>query len=119
MSKDIAATSRSTVPKIISVDDHVVEPAHVWQSRLPAKYKDKGPRIVIAPQGDMTLVDGVWQEAPGDGGKMAAWWHYEDHRYQIKQIIACPGMKPEDGVRPVPVVLMRCAMARCAKMSYR
>ena len=59
-------------PKIISVDDHVVEPAHVWQDRLPEKYKDVGPRIVIAPQGDMALVDGAWVETPGDGEKMAA-----------------------------------------------
>ena len=29
-------------PKIISVDDHVVEPPHVWQDRLPEKYKDAG-----------------------------------------------------------------------------
>jgi predicted TIM-barrel fold metal-dependent hydrolase len=84
------------IPKIISVDDHVVEPAHVWQSRLPERYKAEGPRIVIAPRGEMKLVDGVWHETPGDGKEMAAWWHYEDHRYQIKQIIACPGMKPED-----------------------
>ena len=27
-------------PKIISVDDHVIEPPNVWQDRLPAKYKD-------------------------------------------------------------------------------
>ena len=51
-------------PKIISVDDHVVEPAHVWQDRLPEKYKDVGPRIVIAPQGDMALVDGAGSRRP-------------------------------------------------------
>ena len=33
-------------PKIISVDDHVVEPAGVWMDRLPSKYADIGPRIV-------------------------------------------------------------------------
>ena len=27
---------------------------------------------------------------------MAAWWHYEDHRYQIKEMIACAGMPPEE-----------------------
>ena len=70
-------------PKIISVDDHVVEPSHLWQDRLPERYKDAGPRIVIAPQGEMKLVDGAWVETPGEGDKMAAWWHYEDHRYQI------------------------------------
>ena len=82
-------------PKIISVDDHVVEPPHVWQDRLPGKYKDAGPRIVIAPQGEMTLVDGSWVETPGDGDKMAAWWHFEDHRYQIKEMIACAGRDPK------------------------
>ena len=33
------------LPKIISVDDHVVEPAHVWQEYLPQKFKADGPRI--------------------------------------------------------------------------
>ncbi|MGI9602334.1 MAG: amidohydrolase family protein [Acidimicrobiales bacterium] len=86
----------SPIPPIISVDDHVVEPRDVWTSRLPSRYVDQGPRIVYAPQGEMELVDGVWVEQPGAGDKQAAWWHYEDHRYQIKQMIACPGMAPED-----------------------
>ena len=25
---------------IISVDDHVVEPPHVWRDRVPQRYKD-------------------------------------------------------------------------------
>ena len=79
-----------------SGDSHFLEPADLWQSRLPAKYKDEGPRIVIAPQGEIKLVEGAWVETPGTGDKMAAWWHYEDHRYQLKQVIACPGMKPEE-----------------------
>ena len=33
------------LPKIVSVDDHVVEPAHVWQTWLPQKYRAAGPRI--------------------------------------------------------------------------
>lgn len=86
----------SDFPRIISVDDHVVEPPDLWQSRLPAKYKDVGPRIVHEPRGTMNLVDGAWIETPGDSKEMAAWWHYEDHRYQTKLIIACPGMAPKD-----------------------
>ena len=31
------------VPRIISVDDHVVEPPDLWSSRLPAKYQRPGP----------------------------------------------------------------------------
>ena len=84
------------MPRIISADDHVVEPPHLWQDRLPEKYRDVGPRVVIAPQGEMQLVDGAWVETPGTGDKMAAWWHYEDHRYQVKEMIACAGMAPED-----------------------
>ena len=34
------------IPRIISVDDHVVEPPDLWSARLPAKYQDRGPRII-------------------------------------------------------------------------
>ena len=33
------------LPKIISVDDHVVEPPDLWTERIPAKYKDRAPRV--------------------------------------------------------------------------
>ena len=84
------------IPKIVSADDHVIEPAHVWQDRMPSKHKELAPKIVIAPQGEMTLNDGVWLETPGTGDKMAAWWHFENKRYQIKQMVACPGIPPEE-----------------------
>lgn len=32
---------------MISVDDHVLEPPNVWQDRVPAKYKDAAPKIVV------------------------------------------------------------------------
>ncbi len=94
MSDSDAASS--TIPRIISVDDHVVEPPNVWTDRLPAKYADAAPHIVVAPQGDMKLADGKWVETPGTGDKMAAWWYFGDLRYQIKLMIACPGIAPED-----------------------
>ena len=37
--------SERVLPKIISVDDHVVEPPHVWQTWLPEKYRARGPRV--------------------------------------------------------------------------
>jgi len=40
------------LPKIISVDDHVVEPSHVWQTWLPEKYREAGPRIERKRWGD-------------------------------------------------------------------
>ena len=33
------------IPRIVSADDHVVEPPDVWADRLPAKYRDVGPRV--------------------------------------------------------------------------
>jgi len=33
------------IPRIISVDDHVVEPPNLWQDRLAAKWRDSGPRL--------------------------------------------------------------------------
>jgi predicted TIM-barrel fold metal-dependent hydrolase len=70
------------VPRIISVDDHVVEPPDLWQSRLPARYRDRGPRIerkkiVFAGDGRGGGGSSIgWVEDP-DG----AWcdvWYYDD-----------------------------------------
>jgi hypothetical protein len=36
---------RSSIPPIVDVDAHVVEPADVWTSRLPAKYREVGPHV--------------------------------------------------------------------------
>ena len=37
--------------KPISVDDHIIEPPHLWQQRLPARYRDVGPRVVELDDG--------------------------------------------------------------------
>ncbi len=31
---------------VISVDDHIIEPADVWTDRMPAKFKDDAPRLI-------------------------------------------------------------------------
>ncbi len=56
------------MPRIISVDDHVVEPPNVWIDRLPKKYHDVGPRVVRAPMGEITFVGGKLDRQPGFGG---------------------------------------------------
>ena len=47
------------LPKIISVDDHVVEPPHLWQDRLPQRMRERGPRIERARWGDIALGAGA------------------------------------------------------------
>ncbi len=36
---------------IISVDDHLVEPPHMFEGRLPAKLQDRAPRVVETEEG--------------------------------------------------------------------
>ena len=36
---------------ITSVDDHIIEPPNVWLDRLPAKYKDVGPHVIVDDTG--------------------------------------------------------------------
>src|SRR6516225_7951932 len=36
---------------LISVDDHIAEPADMFDVHVPAKYKDLAPRVVIEPDG--------------------------------------------------------------------
>ena len=48
------------IPKIVSVDDHVIEPAGVWQDRLPASYREAGPRLDRRKVKNMQFVGGVF-----------------------------------------------------------
>ncbi len=84
------------IPRLIDVDAHVVEPADVWSSRLPAKYRDVGPRIELLPAGVPKFVGAAYVEEPSVDGPLAAWWCYEDHRASLKRIIAAAGFPPEE-----------------------
>jgi predicted TIM-barrel fold metal-dependent hydrolase len=37
--------------RAISVDDHIIEPPHLWQQRLPERYRAVGPRVVELDDG--------------------------------------------------------------------
>ena len=96
-------------PKIVSVDDHVVEPPGVWQDRLPSKYREVGPRTMRAPLGEMTFVGGKFSYAPGTDGPMCDWWLYEDLVYPLTRLSAAVGFDRDevkvtaitfDGMRP-------------------
>jgi predicted TIM-barrel fold metal-dependent hydrolase len=90
------------IPRIVSADDHVVEPADVWTSRLPAKYRDVGPRVQRAPVAEMTFRGGKYAYRMGEDGPLADWWLYEDRAVPHTRLSACAGFPPEE-VQVVPM----------------
>ena len=37
--------AEADLPRIISVDDHILEPRDLWQRELPASWRARGPRV--------------------------------------------------------------------------
>ena len=61
---------------VISVDDHLVEPADMFEGRLPARLQDRAPRIVETPQGHEV-------------------WEFDGDRYTQVGMNAIAGRRPE------------------------
>lgn len=81
---------------IVSPDDHLVEPADLWTSRLPERYREVGPRIVrhrgrMDPSvtSDVAFVD-------DENGRDADIWHYEDAIIPIPLISAAAGYEIDE-----------------------
>ena len=55
---------------LISVDDHVLEPPSLWESRLPARYRETGPRVVADDSGENWVYEG--KKVPSNGLGAAA-----------------------------------------------
>jgi predicted TIM-barrel fold metal-dependent hydrolase len=80
------------IPKIISVDDHVVEPPDLWSSRLPKRYVNIGPRL-LRKRGVSTDAVGVpW--TPSEEGEWADIWYYEDLVMPMNRLSAAVGLGP-------------------------
>jgi predicted TIM-barrel fold metal-dependent hydrolase len=83
------------IPLLVDLDAHVVEPPDVWSTRLPARYRDVGPRIEYLGDGRPRMQGTSYVEEPGDG-PLVAWWCYEEHRASVKRTIAAAGFAAED-----------------------
>ena len=95
------------IPKIISVDDHVIEPPNVWQDRLPAKFKERGPRS-FRQRGVMQFVGGVFSFEPSDEGEVGDWWQFEDLQLPLTRLEAAAGFpRSEVTVSPITYEEMR------------
>ena len=90
----LSCLSMASLPKIISVDDHVIEPPNVWLDRLPKKYHDVAPRSKRLPVKEMTFVGGKFiaiPGEPGDPGELVDWWFYEDLRRPLTRLDTAVG----------------------------
>ena len=85
------------LPKIISVDDHIVEPADLWTSRLPSKYADVGPRIIRKDMPNVTYKGGQLTVNEGGGSTPADWWLYEKLQRPLLRVDSAVGV-PRDQV---------------------
>ncbi len=94
---DTTAKPTVEIPKIISVDDHVVEPAHLWKSWLPERFKERGPRSERRGIGSMRHIGGgTYEQTFDEDGPKADCWIYEDLVYINKRHVAAVGYDRDD-----------------------
>ncbi|WP_261566547.1 amidohydrolase family protein [Frankia gtarii] len=74
-------------PLIVSVDDHVVEPGDLWTQRLPARYREIGPR---------TVRERIPKKSNPDEDKWADVWYYESVRVPVPRGFAAVSFEPDD-----------------------
>jgi predicted TIM-barrel fold metal-dependent hydrolase len=90
------------LPRIISVDDHVQEPPDLWWNRLPAKLRERGPRVrrekgVFAPFGrDRWIAD-----ASLDGARWADVWYYDGILDPLLRANVASGFQDENPATPI------------------
>lgn len=75
------------LPLIVSVDDHVCEPGTLWQERLPAQHRARGPRLEREK----------WPSLRKPGTEVwADVWYYEDERVPMQHGYASVGKPPNE-----------------------
>ena len=82
---------------LVSVDDHLIERPGVWQDRLPARYRELGPRIAEA-DGTETDQHGFGQKVP----KGSQVWLLEDRVHAQLGLNAVAG-KPREQIGTDPL----------------
>lgn len=89
------------LPRLISPDDHVQLPAHVFADRLPAKFRDVAPRVERL-RGVADLGAGNIRFIEREGGHLADVWHYDGKQIPLVRIAAASGYpRSEIDGRPV------------------
>ncbi|MCU1664429.1 MAG: hypothetical protein JWR58_4494 [Pseudonocardia sp.] len=89
-------TGPGDLPLFISVDDHVVEPPHVWTDRLPRKFADRAPRYERRRVGRTRFEAGSFVTDADDNGTETDVWVFEGVVKPIRRNIASVGLAREE-----------------------
>jgi predicted TIM-barrel fold metal-dependent hydrolase len=89
------------IPRVVSPDDHIQEPPHLWQSRLPARLRDRGPKVERL-KGQVALNNGDLGFQETDDGQVGDVWTYDGRRVPVLRIAAAVGV-PRNQVDARPV----------------
>ena len=81
-----------SMPMIVSVDDHIIEPADMFTSRFPSKYLDQAPRVERRNiRGAKMVGAGTYELDEDPSGRPADCWIYDDKTiYVHKSHVAIP-----------------------------
>lgn len=98
---EVSAEELERIPPIVSVDDHVVEPAHLWQAWLPRRFAQDpaSPRIERRGLEGLSFQGGTsYQVSYTDdpSAPQADCWVYEDLVVPHKRHIAAVGFARDD-----------------------
>ncbi len=95
--RSLESDAVSDLPLIVSVDDHIVEPPHLWETWLPAKWRDVGPRVERRGIGSIKHIGGGTYEQTFDAeGPLGDCWVYEDLVYINKRHVAAVGFDRDE-----------------------
>jgi predicted TIM-barrel fold metal-dependent hydrolase len=95
---------RAVAYTLISVDDHLVEPADMFEGRLPAHLQDRAPRIVVQDDGtEPWFYEGKMLPQAGSNAVVG-----QKHRDQVHDPMAFEDMRPgcyrvEDRIRDMDI----------------
>ena len=115
---DCGSHSFGELPKIISVDDHVVEPAHLWETLAARRGSaTAGPQVERRGIGDMEHIGGgAYEQTFDDDGPKADCWVYEDLVYINKRHVAAVGFDRDDmTMSPITYDEMRPGLLRARR----
>jgi len=87
--------------RIISSDNHVIEPPDLWTSRIEPKYRDRCPRIEAADGGEVWVCDGQPGNSPVQGTQVGVRFENADQlvRRDSFENVRPGGYIPEEHVK--------------------